>query len=275
MEFARRSQPVGTQGSPTENLLGPAFAATLDRRRRRYALPPSTVAEVAPVDAFYDRLATPPPAPPAPEPASEFQVSPCATTPPLSLLRQSPDGIAISPFAATPPGASSCSRPFVEPPTAERRGRPGDRPCSTSLAAPLSCSSCSGCAVVAAPDADSTSVDACDVCGDGVSRLPHWWALTLHELVHRDHRSVHREIDRGRHRAGARPDRRRERTKAVGEFLVVEGKARRPHALELRPELRPRRDCVRPASVSSSPSSTASSSSQGRNAINAFPSAVQ
>ena len=110
MEFARRSQPVGTQGSPTENLLGPAFAATLDRRRRRYALPPSTVAEVAPVDAFYDRLATPPPAPPAPEPASEFQVSPCATMPPPASCIRATDGIADQPVRGDATGASSCSR---------------------------------------------------------------------------------------------------------------------------------------------------------------------
>lgn len=133
MESARRSQPVGMEDAPTESLLGPAFAATLDRRRRRYALPASTGAELAPVDAFYDRLATPPPAPPAPEPVAVLQVVPCATMPARPPVSEPLTELPVSRLAAAPPEPPPAPDPFVEPPTAEP-SRPVRRPTAFHIA---------------------------------------------------------------------------------------------------------------------------------------------
>jgi len=102
------------EGASTESLLGPAFAATLDRRRRRYAIPASAGAELAPVDAFYDRLATPPPAPPAPDPAAEFQVNPCATMPPRPPASEPLAELPVSRLAAAPPERPPAPDPIVE-----------------------------------------------------------------------------------------------------------------------------------------------------------------
>ena len=53
------------------------------------------------------------------------------------------------------------------------------------------------------------------------------------QVVEGDHGPVHGEVDRSGDVARGAPDRHRDRAQAVGELLVVDGDAGRPHALEV------------------------------------------
>src|SRR4051794_5323505 len=117
---------------------------------------------------------------------------------------------------------------------------------STALMSRRSRVAASGLATSTSPDAMCSSVEA-DARGNLARGGDQSGREALEQLVHRDERAVHRDVDGSDHVARLRPHGRGDRAQAVSELLVVHREPRLAHALELLEQLALRRDRVRAA----------------------------
>ena len=121
----------------------------------------------------------------------------------------------------------------------------------------------------------STSRPVSHAARDVLRRLGDRGAEARDQLVHRPHRAVDGEVQRGHHLAGVRVDRSADRPEAVRELLVVHGDARLADLLQLLPERLRVRDRVRPARRELDPLDDRLGRSSGTKARIALPIAVQ